>query len=212
MHIVHFGHSCVLLETGAARLLFDPGTLSRGFESVRDLDAILITHQHFDHLDGDRLPALVAANPSAALIVDVDTMPQVTKLGLTAAAVEPGDTLTFGGTTVAVLGGRHATIHPDFAMPTNAGYVVDGGAFYHPGDALYVPAQDIDVVGAPMSAPWLKTAEVIDFLRAVRPRVAVPIHEGLLSEVGFQVQRNWVTRMVPDAEFRALTLGEPASV
>ncbi len=212
MQIVHFGHSCVLLDTGSARLLFDPGAFSSGFEEVRDLDAILITHQHFDHLDGERLPALVAANPTAALVVDEDTVAETTKLGLTAEQVNPGDQLTFAGATVTAVGGRHATIHPDFAMPTNAGYVVDDGAFYHPGDALFVPEQDIDVLGLPMGAPWLKTGEVIDFLRAVHPRRAVPIHEALLTETGMQVTQNWVTRMAPDSELQTLPRGKPTDV
>lgn len=213
VRIVHYGHSCVLLSTDETRLLFDPGAFSNGFESLSDLDAILITHQHFDHLDGNRLPALVKANPNAALVVDEDTVPEIEKLGLTPTTVaKPGDTLTIGNTTIAVVGGRHATIHPDFAMPTNAGYVVDDGAFYHPGDALFVPEQRIDVLGLPMSAPWLKTSEAADFLRAVHPRVAVPIHEALLTEVGFQVQQNWITRVAPDPEFRALPTGEETTL
>lgn len=211
--MIHFGHSCVLLSTDSARLLFDPGAFSTDFESTRDLDAILITHQHFDHLDGNRLPPLVEANPNAALIVDEDTVPEIEKLGLTPTSVaRPGDAFTFGNSTVNVVGGRHATIHPDFAMPTNAGYVVDHGAFYHPGDALFVPEQKIDVLGLPMSAPWLKTSEAIDFLRAIGPRIAVPIHEALLTEAGFQVQQNWVTRMAPDPEFRTLPRGEATPV
>jgi L-ascorbate metabolism protein UlaG (beta-lactamase superfamily) len=213
VRIVHFGHACVLLSTDSARLLFDPGTFSTGFESVRELDAVLITHQHFDHLDGDRLPALLKNNPNAALVVDEDTVPDIEKLGLTPTSVaRPGDAFTFGGAAVNVVGGRHATIHPDFAMPTNAGYVVDHGAFYHPGDALHVPEQRIDVLGLPMGAPWLKTSETIDFLRAVGPRVAVPIHEATLSEIGFQIQQNWITRVAPDAEFRVLPRGEETVV
>ena len=213
MQIVHHGHSCVLISTDSARLLFDPGAFSNGFESARELDAILITHQHFDHLDGARLPALVEANPNAALVVDEDTAPEVEKLGLTPTSVaRPGDALTFGGTAVNVVGGRHATIHADIPAPTNAGYVVDHGAFYHPGDALFVPEQEIDVLGLPVSAPWVKTGEVVDFYRAVGPRLAVPIHEALFSETGFSVTQNFVTNLVPDSEFRILPRDVPTVV
>ncbi|MFC4858878.1 MBL fold metallo-hydrolase [Actinophytocola glycyrrhizae] len=213
MQMAHFGHSCVLLSTGKARLLFDPGAYSAGFETVAELDAILITHQHPDHLDGERLPALVRANPGAALVCDEDSAAELEKLGLPPTSVaRPGDTLTFDGTSVAVVGGRHATIHEDLPMPANAGYVVDDGAFYHPGDALFVPEQRIDVLGLPMSAPWLKTGEMIDFLRAVGPRVAVPIHEALLSELGFRGQQNWISRLAPDADLRPLKRTEPAEI
>lgn len=213
MQIVHFGHSCVLLKTDSARLLFDPGTYSAGFEPTTGLDAILITHQHPDHLDGERLPELVKANPDAALVSDEDSAPELEKLGLTPTSVaRPGDTFEFGGTSVTVVGGRHATIHEDLPMPANAGYVVDHGAFYHPGDALFVPEQRIDVLGLPMSAPWLKTGEMIDFLRAVGPRVAVPIHEALLSEIGMRGQQNWIARLAPDPEFRPLPRGEAVAL
>ena len=211
VRITHFGHSCVLLETGSARLLFDPGVFSAGFESLRDLDAVLITHLHADHLDTDRLPALVAANPGAALVVDPGSAEETAKLGLTAQRVAPGEALTLGGAAVAVVGGEHAVIHPSVPMPPNTGYVVDDGAFYHPGDSLHVPGQRVDVLGLPTAAPWLKTGEAIDFLRAVGPRVAVPIHEGLLNETGLRLTYGWFSRMAPDGgEVRVLTPREPA--
>jgi L-ascorbate metabolism protein UlaG (beta-lactamase superfamily) len=197
VQIVHFGHSCVLLDTGSARLLFDPGVLSSGFEDARDLDAILITHQHADHLDTTRLPALVAENPQAALIVDPGSVEETTKIGLAAEQASPGDTLTLGGVDVRVVGGEHAIIHPSVPMPPNTGYVVGDGAFFHPGDSLFVPEQKIDVLGLPTAAPWLKTGEAVDFLRAVAPRVAVPIHQGLLNETGLHLTYGWFSRMAP---------------
>ena len=75
MRIVHFGHACVLLETAGERILLDPGTLSNGFEGERELSAVLITHQHFDHLDAERLPKILEANPNAKLIVDPGSAP-----------------------------------------------------------------------------------------------------------------------------------------
>lgn len=203
----------MLLDTGSARLLFDPGAFSSGFEDVRDLDAILITHQHADHLDTDRLPALVAANPAATLVVDAGSAAETTKLDLTAQAAGPGDSLRLGGAEISVVGGEHAVIHRDFAMPPNAGYVVDGGAFYHPGDSLFVPEQKIDVLALPTAAPWLRTGDAGDFLRAVAPRVAIPIHEALLSETGLNLTYGWFTRLAPaGTEVRALTPREPAEL
>jgi L-ascorbate metabolism protein UlaG (beta-lactamase superfamily) len=202
----------VLLDTGSARLLFDPGVFSAGFEDLRDLDAILITHQHADHLDGERLPALVEANPRAALVVDPGSAEEIAKLGVAAEAVSAGDTRTLGGAEVAVVGGEHAIIHPSVPMPPNTGYVVDG-AFYHPGDSLFVPEGQVDVLGLPTAAPWLKTGEAVDFLRAVAPRVAVPIHQGLLNDAGLRLTYGWFSRMAPDGStVTVLTPREPTEV
>ncbi|MDA3644880.1 MBL fold metallo-hydrolase [Saccharopolyspora indica] len=181
MQITHFGHSCVLVETGSARLLIDPGTFSADFEDLRDLDAVLVTHQHFDHLDLERLPALLAANPDAQLVVDPGSAVSIAERGLPATTARPGDSIELGGAAVNVVGGEHAVIHPDVPVVDNIGYVVDHGAFYHPGDSFFVPEQRIDVLGLPTAAPWLKLSEAVDFLRAVAPRTAVPIHEAVLA-------------------------------
>lgn len=198
MRIVHYGHSCVLIDTGSARLLFDPGTFSSGFEDLAGLDAILITHQHADHLDIDRLPALLAANPRATLIADTaSAAEEIAELNLVATIARPGDMLVVAGAAIDVVGGTHAIIHRDYPVPPNVGYVVDQGAFYHPGDALFVPEQKIDVLALPAGAPWMSTGAAVDFQRAVAPRVSVPIHESLLSEPGMQSAVGWFTRLAP---------------
>jgi L-ascorbate metabolism protein UlaG (beta-lactamase superfamily) len=177
MRVVHFGHACVLLDSGSTRILIDPGTFSSGFEELTDLDAVLITHQHYDHLDVEKLPAVLAANPQAQLIVDEGSAPSVEN----PTVARPGDVLKVGDTTVKVVGGKHAMIHQDIPIVPNTGYVIGDGAFYHPGDSLFVPDEDVDVLGLPSGAPWLRLGEAVDFFRAIKPRTAVPIHEKLLS-------------------------------
>jgi len=185
MEVTHFGHSCVLLDTGAARLLIDPGNFSRDFEGVTGLDAVLVTHQHPDHLDPERLPALLRANPDARLVVDSGSAEQLGSagLGVDHETVAPGTTVEIAGARIEVLGGQHAVIHPDIPRIVNNGYLVDGTHF-HPGDALDTVPENLEVLFLPTAAPWQKLADAVTYLREVAPRTAVPIHQGILAVPG----------------------------
>lgn len=182
MQVTHYGHSCVLLDTGSARVLIDPGSFSAGFEGVTGLDAVLVTHQHPDHLDPDRLPALLRANPDARVIVDSGTAGQLGDVDHE--TVGPGASVEIGGARVEVLGGQHAVIHPDIPVIPNNAYLVDG-THLHPGDSIDTyPAEPVDVLFLPAAAPWSKVSETIEYLRAVAPRDAVPIHQAILANPG----------------------------
>ena len=210
MRITHFGHACLLVQTASARLLVDPGVFSSGFESERELTAVLITHQHVDHLDFDRLPAVLEANPDAALVADSASAQQLDERGITARPVRPGERLELGGARVETVGGEHAVIHPDIPTIPNVGYLVDG-ALLHPGDSFHVPDRPVDILALPTGAPWLKAAEAVDYLRAVSPRLAVPIHEAVLARP--QMHYNLFERLAPPAcTVRVLTPGEPTEL
>jgi L-ascorbate metabolism protein UlaG (beta-lactamase superfamily) len=183
VQIVHFGQSCVLAETGTARLLLDPGVYSTGFEELTGLDAILVTHQHPDHLDVDRLPALLAANPRAELVADPGTAELLTAAGIGHRVVRPGEVLELAGTAVEVIGGDHGVIHPDIPVVPNNGYLIEGdsGTILHPGDSFTLCGRAVDTLLLPTVAPWFKISEAVDYLRAAAPALAVPIHQALLA-------------------------------
>jgi L-ascorbate metabolism protein UlaG (beta-lactamase superfamily) len=182
MQLTHFGHSCLLAEFDHTRVLFDPGTFAHGFEGITGLSAILVTHQHPDHVDVARLPSLLDDNPDAALYADAQTTAQ---LGAPWQAVHVGDELQIGEVTVRAVGGKHAVIHPEIPVIENISYLVDEGdqcaRLMHPGDALFVPDEPVDVLAAPAAAPWMRISEAIDYLRAVAPTRAVPIHQGVVA-------------------------------
>ncbi|EGD55276.1 MBL fold metallo-hydrolase [Gordonia neofelifaecis] len=219
MRVTHFGHSCVLLEIDGTRVLFDPGNLSSGYESLTGLDAILITHQHPDHADPAKLPALVAANPDALRYADPQTAAQLADRGDAGdwAVMGPGEKTVIGAIVVRGTGGRHAVIHPELPVVDNISYVVDtaerAGAFMHPGDSLYIPFERIDVLALPAAAPWLKLSEPIDYLRAVAPRLAFPIHQAIQSEPGRAIHNARIDDMRPaGTEFTVLEPGLPAEL
>ncbi|MDP7726465.1 MBL fold metallo-hydrolase [Mycobacterium sp. TY814] len=182
MQLTHFGHSCLLAEFGQTRILFDPGTFAHGFEGTTGLSAILITHQHPDHIDVTRLPALLEGNPEAVLYADPQTTGQ---LGEPCRAVHVGDELEVGQLTIRAVGGRHAVIHPEIPVIENISFLVGDGEhrarLMHPGDALFVPEEPVDVLATPAAAPWMKISEAVDYLRAVAPQRAVPIHQGVVA-------------------------------
>ena len=183
MRLTKLGHSCLLVEEGGARLLLDPGTLSQGFEELEGLTAVLFTHQHADHLDQQRLRGLLDRNPGARVISDPGSAEPLGQAGVEVEVVAAGQELDAGGVSVRVAGRDHAVIHPDIPVVPNVGYLI-GGRLFHPGDAFTQPGEPVEVLAVPAGAPWLKLSEPIDYLRAVRPRVAVPVHDQVLSAAG----------------------------
>ena len=192
MQLIKFTHACVRLHDGDRTLLIDPGVWSEPdvFEGVTD---VLITHEHADHVDEDRLAQhqdvrVFAPDPLAGELRK--------RMGPAVTTVASGDSFTAAGFGVQVVGGAHAEIYDGLPGCANVGYLVSSagsGVVYHPGDSLFVPDATVDTLLLPAHAPWLKLAEAIDFTRAVAPKRAFPIHDrALSSDIGFNSFDGWL--------------------
>ncbi|MFH0241734.1 MBL fold metallo-hydrolase [Streptomyces sp. HK10] len=187
MELTKKGHACVALHREGRTLVIDPGGFSEADAAV-GADAILVTHEHPDHFDESRLRAALEANPAAQIWTLRSVAEQISAaFPGRVHTVGGGDAFTAAGFEVEVHGKLHAVIHPDIPRVTNVGYAVTAGAagtVFHPGDALTVPGRPVDTLLLPVHAPWSRVAEVVDYVREVRPRVAYDVHDGLLSDFG----------------------------
>ncbi|MBF6087341.1 MBL fold metallo-hydrolase [Nocardia cyriacigeorgica] len=206
MRIAHFGHSCILVELHGRRILFDPGTFAHGFEGLTGLDAIAITHQHPDHIDPNRIDALIDANPDARLFSDPQTAQQ---RGGRWEAVHAGNVIDLDGLRITGGGGRHAVIHPELPVIDNTVFQLgtpdDPAQLVHPGDSLWVPPTPVGVLALPAVAPWMKISEAVDYLRSVAPRTAIPIHYGIIAPEAQGIYFGRLSEMGPaGTEFRVI--------
>jgi L-ascorbate metabolism protein UlaG (beta-lactamase superfamily) len=198
MKITKFTHACVRLEQDGRILVIDPGVWSEP-EALDGAHAVLVTHEHADHVEAARLAAagLPVFAPSGADIGGVEATP-----------VASGQVFDAAGFRITAVGDRHALIYGNLPDCPNLGYIVED-AIYHPGDALFVPDQAIETLLVPAGAPWLKLSEAIDFVRAVGPTRTIPIHDAGISERGMSSVTAWFGRAT-DNGYRWLAPGETA--
>lgn len=183
MRIKKFGHSCLLIEEQSVKLLLDPGSFSHDLDAVAGLDGILITHQHADHVDLAMLRRLLEDNSMATVYTEAQTAAMLAKAGIEAQTVRDGDEVDIKGVRVEVIGKDHAVIARDIPVIGNIGFLI-AGRFFYPGDALTVPPAAIEILALPAGAPWMRMEEAMDYLRTIKPKIAIPVHDGIFAQPG----------------------------
>lgn len=183
MRLTKFTHACVRVEDGDRALVLDPGSYSEVDEALDGVDAVLVTHEHADHVDVERLLGAAARRSSLRVWAPTSLSAALAPLGDRLTTVGAGESFDVDGLAVRTFGGQHALVHPSIPVVANVGYLV-GGTVFHPGDSFTVPEVPVETLLLPLHAPWCRTAEVVDYLVAVRPARAAQVHDGFLNELG----------------------------
>ncbi|HEY3682749.1 MAG TPA: MBL fold metallo-hydrolase [Streptosporangiaceae bacterium] len=192
MRFTKFTHACARIEADGVTLLIDPGAFSEP-AALDGANAVLITHEHFDHVEPERLRAAATADPDLLIWTNAAVAEQLAvhpELKDRLRTVAHGDTFTAGpsagGVDVHVYGERHALLTRAMEPPANIGFHIGGVAFY-PGDALTVPEEPVHTLLTPTDAPWLRRVDLDDFVSAVAPKAGVSMHDGLLNDIGIML-------------------------
>ncbi len=187
MEITKYTHACVRVTLGGATLLIDPGTWTEP-EAFDGIDAVLLTHEHADHADIARLSGLTVPihAPAAASLGKLRFVP-----------IEPEATIEVAGVRIRAVGARHGLTFRNLPDVANFGFVVDE-RLYHPGDALALPGGPIETLLIPISGPWLRLNEALEFADRVGADRAIGIHDAMLNERGLATVNGWFERAAGD--------------
>ena len=183
MKISKFLHSCLLVEKSDGKLLFDPGKFSfvEGLvrpEEFRDISAIVLTHDHPDHLDLEVLKKIVDQNANAEVLTNSETVTKLAEAGLSAKVHEDG-IRQVGGFSLKAIPAKHNAILGQ-EPPQNTAYLIDG-VLLNPGDSFSAELYEyagVNVLIVPVMAPWGNELQMMNFAEAMQPHTVVPVHDG----------------------------------
>lgn len=205
MKITKLEHSGIIIEKEGKQIVFDPVEFKEIIPKLENVVAIVITHKHGDHLQPEVISRIRNDNPSAKVLTTGDAVSLIDG----AIVVNGGDSLNVDGFKMEFFGEDHAPIIPEQIPCENIGVVVDD-RIVNPGDSFDLPNVKVDVLFVAISAPWLKIAESMNYVESMKPKMAIPVHNALLSELGESVNCSWMKQACDKtgSEYKELKPGE----
>ncbi len=181
MKITKIGHCCLVIEDKGVKLLTDPGNYTTAQDEVTGINAILITHEHPDHLHTDSLKKVLLNNPSARVITNTAVSNILEAEGIPCEIVSHKEETSVNGLLVQGYGDTHAEIYISIPPVENTGYMI-GERLFYPGDSFYDPKVAVDILALPISGPWVKLSDAVEYCRTIHPKTAFPVHDGSFKD------------------------------
>ncbi len=187
MKITKYIHSCLLLEKGDDKILFDPGLFSFAEGKVKpnqfqDLTAIILTHCHPDHIDDASLKQIIENNRNVIVLANSEIQSKLAEKEIKVELFETG-IRKVGSFNLEAFDAPHEKLLAD-ELPQNTAYVVDD-IFVHPGDSLaesIFEKKGTKILALPLMAPWETELQTFEFAKKMSPQQVVPIHDGYAKD------------------------------
>ena len=181
MKVTKYGHCCLLIEKNDTRILTDPGSFTTEQNNVKNIDVVLITHEHQDHFHIGSLKNILKNNPHVKIITNKGVGKLLDKEDIKYELVEDGQHAKIKNVLIEGFGIKHAEMHSSIPQSENTGYFIDNRLFY-PGDAFTNPGKNVEVLAWPVAGPWMKIGEALDYALELRPKTCFPVHDAVIAE------------------------------
>lgn len=211
MKITKFGHCCLLIEENKTRILTDPGAFTTLQNEEMNIHAVLITHEHADHLHIPSVKIILDNNPKVTILCNKDVGELLAKESVPFTCIEDGQKVTIKNITIEASGSAHAIIDPSIEGIMNTGFFI-GERFFYPGDAFHNPKRAVDILALPVSAPWMKFSEAIAYAKEIQPSVCIPVHDGILLYPGMMAAQYKKVLGAADISFVELAIDTPVEL
>lgn len=213
MKIKKLGHCCLVIEVKGKRIMTDPSDFNYGGDSVleENLDLILITHEHADHLHIPTLKEILIKNPNVSIITNTSVGKLLEVENISYRKVEDQESFDFEGINIFGFGDIHAQIYEDYGQVQNTGYMID--EFCYPGDSLTLPNKKVDILALPVLGPWLLMKDAINYAKEINPRIVFPVHDAPLKPFAgfvYKIPEHFLSKV--GIEFKKLEIGKEEEI
>lgn len=181
MKIKKLGHCCLVVETNNKRIMTDPGSYTVAEQEMeRNIDIVLITHEHHDHLHIESLKKILLNNPEVKIITNNSVGKLLDVENIKYEILENKIAREILGIELEPHDCKHEEIFEEFGQVENTGFFIDKRLFY-PGDAFYNPGKSVEILALPVAGPWAKVKDAMNYVLEVKPKICFPVHDGMLD-------------------------------
>lgn len=219
-------HSCLLAEDQGKTILIDPGnyTFEEGGLDVKKLerlDAILITHEHLDHMCPPLIKKILEKFAEVKIYSNEAVKKVLAKDGINVLTSDgqkdvgrpeiSGGSTSIGRLNLQALSAPHELVLGGKSFDNTVFNIF--GKLTHPGDSLQFN-KSCDILALPIQAPWGSFVASVEKAAALKPKVVIPIHDWHWKDSArkklYDAARNYLAERGID--FRGLELGEELTI